>query len=205
MHVCVPAGMHSYIDVHTHVPACVHLCRYAYTCMCPARVCSCMDAYTCVHMHGCTCVHIHTGMLMCVYTRVHACVHSCIYSHMCLLMQVCTCVRDECMQAHTCACMCACMCVCSCICMHACADVRVCTRMCVLHTCARACMCMHVCACSHKWRGERIKVLSSCLLLVQLFCKQWCPLRRPFEHWRGEGFACKRALETRLRQDGTVG
>ena len=169
---------------------CVHIHSGVHAC---ARAC----AHTCLHMRACTYV--------CPHACTHAYIHTC--ACMCLLMQVCTCVRDECMQAHTCACMCAHMHVCACVyaCAHCCtcADVRVCTHMCVLHTCARACMCMHVCACSHKWRGERIKVLSSCLLLVQLFRKQWCPLRRPFEHCRGEGFACKRALETRLRQDGS--
>lgn len=182
VHVCIHMYV-SFMPVFVH--GCTHMCVHAWVCL---------RMYTRMCVHACVCMYVHSYMYLRSHVLVCAC--SCMYAHVCAM----------CVCKHTCVRVCACMCAHVCACTHV---PHMCSRACVrtrvfFHTCARACMCMHVCACSHEWRAEGIKVLFSCLLLVQLFCKQWCPLRRPFEHWRGEGFVCKRALETRLRQDGTA-
>ena len=152
MHVCVPARVHSYTDMHTRV--CLHMCTCArtHTCVCPACVFTHGCIHVCVpaHVHLCVYIHVclHTRARVCMHT-MHACTYAfthtyvqCIYVHTCVPARVRMHAGVSlCIYSHTHVPAY----VCSCMCEHTCAwCMYTSTHMCIVHSCVR----IHTCTTS---------------------------------------------------------
>lgn len=89
---CVP------VYKHACPPTCVHVCKWAHTCL--------HDTHDCAH----TC--------LCLHTQVYACAHTCRLVHMHAHMYLFMCACLSTMLMCICACVCWYMC-CICMCVHA--------------------------------------------------------------------------------------